>query len=219
MYRISDKYKITLLLLVLQSFVAKAQTKTEPILSDLSVNIGLTCFKNPYKDDFLNNDMAHVAKACFFGLEFYNKKANLSFEAKKTMWVSFTSSNGFNDVNAWASYGMLGFTKYINVFKHKKLGINVSHNWIAENAFNESYKWPLQQSNFLVFYFNRYYTARAISLAPSINLTKKLHVEVRANLYYFTRQDTIPTANNTSKGINSNRLQFSLIYKINPLKK
>lgn len=210
MFRNSNKYQIIFFSLLLISDFSFAQNK-KGLLTDLNLNIGLTSFSNPFRDDGLNNDMAIFAKAGNLGLEFYNEKANVSFEARKIYWLSVSASNFLHDINAWASYSQLGLTKYINLSKSKKLGINLSHVWVAENNYTESYSNPAFAPH--QFLYAQFHTAKAISIAPSINLTERLNFELRANFYYFTRADSI------SKGINSNRLQFSLIYKINPMKK
>lgn len=208
MFRNPYQYKITFYILCFINTLGVSQTKRE-ILSDLNLNIGLTCFKNPFKDEGLNSDMAIVSKAANLGLEFYNKKLDASIVANKIYWLSLSASNFNNDVSAWASYTQIGITKYFKLIKEKKIGVNVSHIWVAENSGSESYKNANSRSRFL---FQNFYTSLAICIAPSINLTKQLHLEVKANYYYFTRADSIPT------GFNNTRLQFSLIYKINPLK-
>lgn len=209
MFRNTYKYKIIIYCLCLLNTNLFSQTKQE-IISDLNLNIGLTCFKNPFRNEGINNDMAIIAKSGSLGLEFFNKKINSSIEVRKIYWLSLSASNFYNSVNAWASYSNIGFTKYFDLGKDKKLGVNLSHVWIAENSTIESYNKP---STFSKFFYINYYTAKAVRVASSINLTKKLNLEVSANVYYSTRNDSIST------GINNNRIQFSIIYKINPLKK
>lgn len=210
MYRNPYLYQIKYILIF--SIISKLAFSQEQkqLIDDVNINIGLTCFKNPFKDDKFRNNMATIAKAGYLGLEFYNKKTNLSIEAQKTYWLSLTASDFLHDVNGWASYSRLGFTKFFKINKEHELGLNLSHMWVAENSTMESYQ---QESIILRKAFYDYHTARAISIAPSINLTQKLYVEARVNIYYFTRHDSIAT------GVNANRIQLSLIYKINPLKK
>lgn len=209
MFRNTYKTKITLLFLII-SINLFSQTKKE-IISDLNLNVGITCFRNFFRDIPYNDNMAFVSKAGTLGLEFYNDDIKTSVEVKKTFWLGVSGSSFYNDVNAWASYTYLGLTHYFKINEKRKISLNLSHCWVAENSELESYNVTTNIGKKYTFW--TFYTSQAISIAPSINLTKKLFVEARFNYYYYTRADSIP------KGINSNRMQFSLIYKINPLKK
>lgn len=187
-----------------------SQIKRE-LLSELNLNIGVTCFRNFFRDLPYNDNMSLVAKSGTLGLEFYNSDFETSIEAKKTFWLGISGSSFYNDVNAWASYTFLGATHHFKINKKHRISLNLSHCWVAENSELESYSATTNIGH--KYNFWTFYTSQAISIAPSINLTKKLFFEARFNYYYFTRADSIP------KGINSDRIQFSLIYKINPLKK
>lgn len=208
MLRNSFKIKIVFFL-VFFCLISAAQEKPK-LIEDINLNIGVTLFKNPYKDNSLGSDMAYVATALNLGLEFYNKKYNISIEARKTVWISLSASSYSTDINAIASYNQIGVTKYFNISTNRSFGINLSHIWSAEYNSSYLYGTPKPASFYLI---SNYWSSKDISLALNINLTKKIFTEIRFNYYYETNNSKI------SRGINENRIQLSFIYKINPLKK
>ena len=91
MYRNSHKIKISLLFLIISSQII-SQNKKE-IINDLNLNIGITGFKNYFRDLKQNDNMAFVAKAATLGLEFYNEDLKISIEAKKSFWLGISASS------------------------------------------------------------------------------------------------------------------------------
>ena len=198
--------------ILFNSRVTYAQEK-EKLLESVFLNVGITCYKNQYKNKSLNNYHPTVCKAFNVGLEFYNKKHDVSIDLRKTIWIGLTASSRTTDVSATANYNQIGATKYFNVNPIRRIGLNVSHIWASE--FDEVF---IKGNNYYIGFFSTPYiwTSKSISLAGSINLTTHLFTELKFNYYYhiggfYGRNGlTIP-----KKGINDNRIQISLIYKIN----
>ena len=171
-------------------------------------------FKNQYLDKRLNNHFSYLAKAFNLGLELYNKPLNMSFDVRKTYWIGLAASSYSTDVNATATYNQIGVTKYLDLNNNRtKIGINLSHIWIAEYDKFSGYGNTATKGYFII---DTYWSSKSISLAGSVNLTKHLYTELKFNYYYFISD--YYKINNFSipkKGINDNRIQVSLIYKIN----
>ena len=214
MYRSSIKYKIILIFCCTSAF---AQEKAK-LVEAVNMNIGVTLFKNQYRDNRFNNHFSYLAKALNVGLEVYNKPWNMSIDVRKTYWLGLSASSHSTDIGATASYNQVGFTKYLDLTNKKRMaGINLSHIWLAEyDAF-----FGLGNSIAQGFYqVDTYWTSKAFSIAGSVNITKCLFVELKFNYYYYIGNYYIN--NNLSipkKGINDNRTQVSFIYKINREKK
>ena len=213
MYRSSHRYKVTSLLL-LYTLIVFGQDKPK-IIEAVNLNIGFTMFKNQYLDKRLNNHFSYLAKAFNLGLEFYNKPLNMSFDVRKTYWIGLTASSYSTDVSATATYNQIGVTKYFDCNNNKtKIGINLSHIWIAE--YSTFFGLGNASVQYAYFQVKPYWTSKSISFAGSVNLTKHLYTELKFNYYYFISD--YYKINNFSvpkKGINDNRIQVSLIYKIN----
>jgi hypothetical protein len=205
--------RIIILLLLFGVGMIRAQEKFR-LVEIVNLNVGVTLFKNQFKkDQYRNSSFSTVAKALTLGLELYNKPANLSIEVRKTYWLGVSASSYSTDITATASYNQIGVTKYFDFANHKrKLGINVSHIWMAEYS-----TWSGLGNANTVGYFiiDTYWSSKSISLASSINLTKNLYTELKFNYYYFI-SDYYKNNNFSvpSKGIDENRIQLSFIYKI-----
>ena len=213
MYRNSYKYKIaTIFTFHVLFFWGQEKHK---LIGRVDVNVGITMFKNQYRNNLFNSYEPYLAKALNVGIEIYNKSSNFSLEARKAYWLGLTASSYSTDVSATASYNFVGITGYFRINNTKKIGLNVSHAWIAEyNSFfllgnaSASRKWGYQTDT--------YWTSKSISVAGAINISKNLFSELRFNYYYFISNYYL---NNNfaipKKGINDNRILLSFIYKLN----
>lgn len=212
MHRGSNTFKITALLLFCSLFSFGQQK--HKLIESVSLNTGFTLFKNQYRNNNLNNHYSYFAKAFNLGIEIYNKPWNISVEMRKTYWLGVSASSYSTDVGATASYNQIGIIKYIDLRNSKrKIGINLSHLWVAEY---ETFFGLGNSSSKGYFQVDTYWTSKSISLSGSINITKKLFTELRVNYYYYVgNYYNINSLSIPKKGINDNRVQLSIIYKLN----
>lgn len=224
MFRNSFKLKVVIFLVLGFNYSIAQNKKKLKLITDLNVNVGITAFKNPFYNNLLNNDFPRVCKAITFGLDFYNKNKKIAFELRKTHWLFLSPSNFIAPVSGTGAYDYIGFYKNLETKKHKLFQISVGYTFIRENGyylvnyaynkFNKNYS-PFRQRGLLSRYrgvFNTY-TSEAITLGAGYHLSKHFFIDLKANYY-------IKSYNQFFKlGLNENRMQFSILYKINPDKK
>lgn len=169
---------------------------------DLSLNLNSTYYKNEFY--FKNSkDFQKVSYAFGIGLELLNKKYNTSIEARRTYWYSLSAGNPNSVLNGYSTFSQIGLNYYLQLKNKTKIIFGIAHQWNNE--------WNYNNPKFAFSY--DFYMIKAISPSVGINLTNKFFFEIRNNIYYHSKIDAI------SLGTNFNRIHFSFIYKINPLKK
>ncbi len=201
-------------------FIAQTKLKTK-LITDLNINVGITAFKNPFYNNGYNNDFPQVSKALCVGLDFYNSNTKIAFELRKTLWLFLSPSNVVAPVSGTGVYDYVGFYKNLETKKHKFFQISFGYSFIRENGYylvNYSYSrynkfTQNQPSTFTLRGVFDTYTSEAITLGAGYHLSKHFFIDLKANYY-------IRSYNQFFKlGLNENRIQFTLIYKINPDKK
>jgi hypothetical protein len=186
----------------------------------LELNIGLSFYKNPFKDNILNNDFPYVSKCFMFGFNFINNTIDVGISVRKTLWY-FISTGVPGQIGGTGSFDNIGILKRFGI--RKEWQMELGYSWIRENGyhyvhygFNNINQKKINSSGLYNHYFRSFfntYTSTAVSLSLLYRFLQKVMVELRGYFYDRTYHPFFV------KGINENRIHISVYFNLNPNRK